>query len=134
MFLAVLLGYLGCAAAQPYQKRWRDAEIAPYLQTDAPANRPRQSNPIPVLARGRKKVIIIINETGFGSFGLFGDCPGFGPWNSAAGGGQTVAAHHRLPPLRRRLRQNLLAVAALIESAKCGRRSAELSIRNYSIP
>jgi hypothetical protein len=28
--------------------------------------------------------------------------------------GQTVAAHHRLPPLRRRLQQNRLPVATLI--------------------
>ena len=73
------------------------------------AQRRRYTTRFPVLARWRKNVIIIINETGTGSFGLFGDCPGFGTRNSAAGGGQTVAAHHRLPPLRRRLRQNLLA-------------------------
>jgi hypothetical protein len=36
---------------------------------------PTLHRPIPVLARARKKVVISINETGAGGFGLFGDCP-----------------------------------------------------------
>ena len=68
---------------------------------------------LPDFAHRSQFVIISINETGAGSFGLFGDCPGFGPWNSAAGGGQTVAAHHRVRRLCRRLRPNLLAAATL---------------------
>ena len=37
---------------------------------------PTVHRPIPVLARGRKKVVISINETGAGGSGFIGDCPG----------------------------------------------------------
>ena len=83
------------------------------------------------LARGRKEVIISINETGAGGFGLSADRSDLERGNLADHRRQAVAAHHRVRCLRRRLRQDRLSVATLIESAECGMRSFN---SDFSIP
>ena len=94
-----------------------------YSRPDAAAR-----HPYLVLARGRKKVILIINETGAGGFGLSADRSDLERGNFADHRRQAVVAHHRVRHLRRSLRQDWVLVTALIQSAKCGLRSADFPI------
>ena len=67
--------------------------------------------PYPFLARWREGVIIFINETCAGGFGLFADWPGPERGHPAPARRQAVAVRHRLPRLRRRIRQDRVHVA-----------------------
>jgi len=62
------------------------------------------------LARGHEGVIIFINETCGGGFGLCADWPDLELGHPAPVVWQAVAVHHRLPRLRRRLRQNRVQI------------------------